>query len=101
MKDLQVITLPNGESAVVFTENPSKQLGIVDIATIKKLAQMLPSVNLYEIKSDFKARISGAENIKEYVAIIAEEFNFHITVNLLQHYQIVNDKVKNEEAVVV
>lgn len=83
-KVFATITLPNGQGeAVMLVSNPSKQLGIVDVATIKRLAAHLKYANLAGIREQFIEMLNGANDINEYVEVIAEEYNFQTTVNLL------------------
>lgn len=93
MDKLQQVKLDNGMIATVFTTHPSKELGVVDIATVKRLAMLLPSARINEIKFDFIKRIEKAHSIKDYIELIAEEYNFHTTVNALQQYVLSDEKV--------
>lgn len=97
-KQFNFVQLPDGNNAIILTEQPSKQLGIVDVATVKRLAEMLPSVPFRDIKQVFISKIADTHSLAEMVEAIREEFNFHTTVNLLSEYK---EETQQKETTIV
>ncbi len=88
---MDIITLPNGRQAISFVPEDSKDLGIVHISTIKRLAALLPKANPKEIVGELIDRLSGMRDPSSCLAEAIAECNeftaFHETVNLIREYK--------------
>jgi len=84
VRPVEMMTLPNGEQAVVLVQNPSKQLALIDLLTLQRIVGQLSTASFNEMREEFVDRINGTMGIVEYVQVIAEEYNFQTTVNLIR-----------------
>ncbi len=78
----------DGQQVLVLTPDYERPLAIVDLAVIKRLSSYLPKANLYDIRSAFIDTLNNANDISEYVNVIAEELAFHKSVNLINEVDI-------------
>jgi predicted ATPase with chaperone activity len=81
------IDIGNGKQAISLVPEIEGELAIVHLATIKRLAAMLPKANIDEIKCIFSEQILYAKTIEEFVSILETELAFHKSVNLITTYQ--------------
>lgn len=88
----------NGVKLVDFTPQDNEPKGIVHIATIKRLAALLPKANAYAIICELMDQLhthrtvaetnpNGEEVLNGVVHTCAEFINFHETVNLIREYK--------------
>ena len=95
--DIQTINLPNGRTAVSFVPEDSKELAIVHLSTIKKLASLLPKASEAEIIQELRERLANSvyqaealnrkgESLKDAIEVCNEFTAFHETVNLIEKY---------------
>lgn len=80
----------DGQQVLVLTPDYQRPLALVDLAVIKRLSSYLPKANLYDIRSTFINELNNANDISEYVNVIAEELAFHKSVNLINEVDINN-----------
>lgn len=89
-----VIKLPNGQTAVSFVPQDSKELAIVHLSTLKQLAELLPKASTDLILQELENRIGSIrvqhnlDNRLEVVTELCSDFiNFHQTINLIREYK--------------
>jgi hypothetical protein len=63
------------------------RLAVVDLATIQRLAMLLPKANLEQIKVALVIPINRADNMEAFVSILEEELAFHKSVNMIVEYK--------------
>lgn len=80
----QTVTLPDGRTAQLIVPELVKDLAVVDLNVVKRLAALLPNANIHQIKRQFKDQLDNCSNISEYVAVLRDELSFHETVNMIQ-----------------
>lgn len=75
----------NGVSQDVLNLVPSLEgeLAIVNLSVIQRLAELLSTSDLWEIKKRFKSRVSDVCKMADFVALLEEEIAFHKSVNLI------------------
>lgn len=74
----------NGAQVVDVTPDHHRELALVDLEVLNKLTELLPDVDLYQIKKGINEKIDDARSL-EYVVNACENFiAFHRTVNLIQ-----------------
>jgi hypothetical protein len=79
----QSVQLADGREAKLIVPALVKSLAIVDLAVITRLAEMLPSVPLYELTSEMAQKINTCYTFEEYIEALRAELSFHETVNIL------------------
>lgn len=84
----------NGQEVPNFVPANDVQAAIVPLVVLQKLASLLPSANLDEIKRDMRAQISQAEDIQQYVDALETEVNFHKTINLIAMYSVPAERLE-------
>jgi len=87
------IKLPNGSTAVSFVPEDSKDLAIVHIATIKRLAGLLQLAHYSDIRLELIEKMNSVGALPKLVEVTEEFTNFHKTINLIQEYKPVEPKV--------
>lgn len=92
----KTVTIGENKEAVLLVPEIEGQLAIVHLATIQRLASMLPRVSLEDIRRDMRDRIMGAQTLEEYVATLEGELAFHKSINLITEYK--PEEVKNLRA---
>lgn len=97
-KAKKVIQLSDGSEAVIISENTGKKLAIVDLVTLKRLAEIATnSVDKETIMNSVISTLETKKNKKDFNGFVseAEDFiNFHNTVNSIT-------EVKIEEEIMV
>lgn len=78
----------DGQQVLVLTPDYQRPSAIVDLEVIQRLASYLPKANLDDIRSIFITTLHLANNISEYVDVVAEELAFHKSVNLINEVDI-------------
>jgi len=75
----------NGAEMKVTNLSPQseRELAIVDLTVLQRLASYLPKADLYGIKNRLKNEISDVTDMAGFVALLEEELAFHKTVNLI------------------
>lgn len=73
--------------AVVLVPKFGGKLAIVDLNTIKRLASLLPSADLTEIKQYFKSRLNATTTLEQYLQVLEEELAFHKSINMITEYE--------------
>lgn len=94
------VELANGNKVIDFTPNNTRQSAIVDLSVLLQLVSYLPVASFARIREEMMARIDNANNITEYVNVLAAELAFHQSVNLIQDYTpepVAGDYVKEPE----
>ncbi len=84
--DNKYIDIGHGRTAISFVPEDSKDLAIVHLSVIKRLADLLPKANLREIKIIFKEKVEDTQNMIQFVNVLSEELAFHESVNLIKEY---------------
>lgn len=93
---MKKIELPNGSTAVSFVPEDSKDLAIVHIATIKKLAGLLQhaspasiiKAHIDDLQHQLDTSPRGGDGALKQAIKASEEFTaFHKTINLIQEYK--------------
>ncbi len=101
-----MINIGNGRTAISFVPEDSKELAIVHLSVIKKLAELLPIANEIQIIEGLKQRLSNSQNMGEYgpgrsledAITVCNEFTaFHETVNLIRAYEPVKSNLQAAE----
>src|SRR5688572_26517294 len=84
---LQTIEI-NGKEAVVLVPELVNQLAVVDLTVLQRLAALLPSASLRDIRNQLidNIRANGVDTIEQYVAILKNEVAFHESVNMIRLY---------------
>jgi len=82
----------NGKEVLDFTPQSTSQAAIVPLSVIQRLAKLLGTANIREIKEEMRDKLSyghpaDINTMEEYVSVLQEEINFHTTVNLLAMYE--------------
>ena len=75
----------NGASMEVINLSPQseRELALVDLTVVQRLARLLPSADIYDIKRSFKAQLSDITDMKGFVELLTEELAFQTSVNLI------------------
>jgi thiamine monophosphate synthase len=91
---MKTVELPNGRTAVSFVPEDSKDLAIVHIATIKRLAALLQTAHPMAIIQEFIKELTAICSkhdvdfpLRDAVEIAEDFVNFHKTINLIQEYK--------------
>jgi hypothetical protein len=96
---MKTVELPNGRTAVSFVPEDSKDLAIVHIATIERLAKMLATAPIQGIIAEMQVKLEGLfmrqtkynstnpVTLEEYISVLEDDVNFHKTINLIQEYK--------------
>jgi hypothetical protein len=94
MSTNQKITLATGQEATMFVPdlNKGRELAIVDMQVLQRLADLLPKTSTYQIIRQFSdklgvLRAASNPSIEEYVAMLKDEVAFHESVNLIATYK--------------
>lgn len=81
---LQKINLNGKEvEALNLTPQSDNGLAIVDFTVLRRLTDLLPKANLFDIKQAFIDKIREKTTLNEFVLLLEEEMAFHKTVNLI------------------
>lgn len=80
----QTINLPDGREAKLIVPELVKDLAIVDLNVVKRLAILCQAASYSQIRSEFKHQLDGCSNLAEYVEALRNELSFHETVNMIQ-----------------
>jgi hypothetical protein len=81
------IQLPNGRTAISFVPEDSKELAIVPLSVIQRLAKDLPNAPLSSHKHQLKEQILASSTLEDMVQICESFVDFHRTVNLIAEYK--------------
>jgi len=93
VKFVDINEVARGAQVMDLTPDYERPLALVDLDVLKRLADLLPKGNLYEIVEKHITDVRDAQNIQEFAGILAEELAFHQTVNLIQEYRSSQPKV--------
>lgn len=78
----------NGAQVLDLTPDHQRELALVDLGIVRRLAKLLPTSNLSNIKSTLIDRITfQCHTLEDLVGTLEEEVAFHKTVNLLKAYE--------------
>ena len=77
-----------GKEVPNFSVPQSTDLAVVSLDVIIKLASLLPSASLSEIKNELKDKLHYAHNMEEYINVLQREVDFHKTVNSITMYNV-------------
>lgn len=91
------VTIPEFNTTAVLFANQTEQLAIVDLATIQRLAELLPPATFGEIKYQFIENIKETETLAQYTDVIVKELAFHQSVNMIRMYK---PEPEQEEALI-
>ena len=85
-KELEKVSINlNGTDTDVINLSPQseRELALVDLTVIQRLASLLPKADIWCIKDNFISRIKDTSNMEEFVTELAEELAFQTSVNLI------------------
>lgn len=83
-----VITMNNQQQEVVsFVPQLTGELAIVDLKTLQRLTELLPTANLRDIKERLIDSIRSANDLQAVCNVMKNELAFHETVNIIKHYE--------------
>lgn len=83
IKHFETVSLPDGRTAQLIVPELVKELAVVDLNVIKRMAGMLQTASLSQIKTDFKNRLNECSTLIEYMEALRDELSFHETVNMI------------------
>ena len=93
MTQNQKITLATGQEATMFVPdlNDGRELAIVDMAVLQRLADMLPKANINDIVMRFSEKLADMSwrkcTLEQYIDTLKNEVAFHETVNIIATYK--------------
>ena len=85
-KELEKVSIHlNGAEMNVINLSPQseRELALVDLTVIQRLATLLPKADIWCIKDNFITRIKDTSNMEEFVKELTEELAFQTSVNLI------------------
>jgi hypothetical protein len=78
----------NGTQVLDLTPDHERALALVDLSIVQRLAKLLPTSNLSNIKNTLVDKITfQCHTLEDLVETLEEEVAFHKTVNLLKAYE--------------
>lgn len=77
----------NGAKVIDFTPQDNQPKCIVHIATIQRLAKLLPLADLNELKDELIGKIQMKINLMQITEECEEFSAFHRSVNLIREYK--------------
>lgn len=54
---------------------------VVEKNVLLRLANLLPTVDLWQMKRQFKSQVSDTKSLEEFTNLLREELSFHLSVN--------------------
>ena len=94
MSEMEKVSIKlNGASMEVINLSPQseRELALVDLTVVQRLARLLPSADIYDIKTSFKAQLSDVTDMKGFVELLTEELAFQTSVNLITTVNMTED----------
>lgn len=85
-QEIEIQTQEGTVKVLNLQPSTSRKLALIDLDTLKRLTNHLPSVGFNTIKQVLVEKILEKETLPELVEEIRKEYNFHKTVNLIDSY---------------
>ena len=83
----KTVTIGQDKQAVLLVPEIEGQLAIVHLATIQRLARLLPSMPFSDIRESMIHTIANTVTLEDFCEVLQSELAFHKSINLITEYK--------------